>query len=71
MSSVEQAKAELLSVWIKRFECLESGDCEDSYESIAENLIKRITRDNPDFSAFDFYNDNFEAYNPYMEISGR
>ncbi len=69
MNSVEQLKGELLLIWMKRFESLENGEDDDEYVSVAENLIRRIVRQEPYFSSFDYYNANFEAYNPYVEIS--
>ncbi|TLU83140.1 MAG: hypothetical protein FDX30_08755 [Chlorobium sp.] len=70
MSTVEHLKAELLSIWMKRIESLENGESEQSYDTIAENLIKRITAEEPGFSSSEFYESNFEEYNPNMENNG-
>lgn len=71
MSTVEHLKAELLSIWMKRLESIESEEGNQAYDGIAENLIKRICQEEPEFSSYDFYEDNFEEYNPYMENIGR
>lgn len=70
VSTVGHLKAELLSIWMKRIESLENGESEQSYDTIAENLIKRITAQEPGFSSSEFYKSNFEEYNPNMENNG-
>ena len=70
VSTVEHLKSELLSIWMKRIESIESGEGEQSYERIADNLIRGIIQEEPEFSCYDFYKDNFEEHNPYVENIG-
>jgi hypothetical protein len=71
VSTVEHLKAELLSIWMKRLESMESEEGNQVFDGIADNLIKGICQEEPGFSSYDFYEDNFEEHNPYMENIGR
>ncbi|NTW57146.1 MAG: hypothetical protein HGB20_08915 [Chlorobiaceae bacterium] len=55
---------------MKRIESIESGEGEQSYERIADNLIRGIIQEEPEFNCYDFYKDNFEEHNPYVENIG-